>query len=281
MLTELLYTYLPQNPLLNTLSIIGIMAVISIIAFYITEKIILNLLTRMFRKTSTDFDDILMNRNVFNRLAYLVPALIFYNLAYAVPQIESIIQRTSLTLMALSGLLVINAFLSALSDIYDKTKYSERIHIKSYVQITKLIINILGIVVIVAVLIGKNPTWLISGLGAMTAVLLLIFKETILSLVASIQINSNNLFKIGDWIEGKIDCLRTWVLEFSTLIKRYGIIANYTENWCPIFYYYGAGNRSRSIISRIGDVEGYCVSAGFTGINGGGGHRFNGAIHIV
>ena len=198
---EYLSPYLPQNPLLHSLAILGVLAVISLLAFYITEKIILTLLTRMFRKTSTDLDDILVNRNVFNRLAYLVPALIFYNFANAAPQFTVIIQRASLSLMALSGLLVINAFLSALSDIYEKTKYSERMHIKSYIQITKLIVNILGIVVIVAILIDKNVVWLLSGLGAMTAVLLLIFKDTILSLVASLQISSNDLFKIGDWIE--------------------------------------------------------------------------------
>jgi len=198
---EYLSPYLPQNPLLHSLAILGVLAVISLLAFYVTEKIILNLLTRMFRKTSTDLDDILVNRNVFNRLAYLVPALIFYNFAYAAPQFTVIIQRASLSLMALSGLLVINAFLSALSDIYEKTKYSERMHIKSYIQITKLIVNILGVVVIVAILIDKNVAWLLSGLGAMTAVLLLIFKDTILSLVASLQISSNDLFKIGDWIE--------------------------------------------------------------------------------
>ena len=198
---EYLSPYLPQNPLLHSLAILGVLAVFSLLTFYITEKIILTLLTRMFRKTSTDLDDILVNRNVFNRLAYLVPALIFYNFAYAAPQFTVIIQRASLSLMALSGLLVINAFLSALSDIYEKTKYSERMHIKSYIQITKLIVNILGVVVIVAILIDKNVAWLLSGLGAMTAVLLLIFKDTILSLVASLQISSNDLFKIGDWIE--------------------------------------------------------------------------------
>jgi miniconductance mechanosensitive channel len=198
---EYLSPYLPQNPLLHSLAILGVLAVISLLAFYITEKMILTLLTRMFRKTSTDLDDILANHNVFNRLAYLVPALIFYNFAYAAPQFTVIVQRASMSLMALSGLLVINAFLSALSDMYEKTKYSERMHIKSYIQITKLIVNLLGAVVIVAVLIGKNPAWLLSGLGAMTAVLLLIFKDTILSLVASIQISSNDLFKVGDWIE--------------------------------------------------------------------------------
>ena len=157
MLIEQLSPYLPQHLLLNTLSIIGILTAISLVAFYITEKIILTLLNRLFRKTSTDLDDILINRNVFNRLAYLVPALICYNFAYATPQFTVIIQRASLSLMALTGLLIINAFLNALGDMYEKTRYSERMHIKSYVQITKLIINILGTVIIVAVLIGKNP----------------------------------------------------------------------------------------------------------------------------
>jgi len=134
-------------------------------------------------------------------LAYLVPALIFYNFAYATPQFTTMIQRSSLTLMAIAGLMVINAFLSSLSDMYEKTKYSERMHIKSYIQITKLIVNILGTVIIVGIIINKDTTLLLSGLGAMTAVLLLIFKDTILSLVASIQISSNDLFKVGDWIE--------------------------------------------------------------------------------
>ena len=198
---EYLSPYLPQHPLLHSLSIIGVLAVISLIAFWVTQKVILTLLTKMFRKTSTQLDDIMVNRNVFNRLAYVVPALIFYNFAHAAPQFTFFIQRASLSLMALAGLLVVNSFLNALGDIYQQTKYSERMHIKSYLQITRLIINILGSVVIVAVLIGKSPALLLSGIGAMTAVLMLIFKDTILSLVASLQISSNDLFKIGDWIE--------------------------------------------------------------------------------
>ena len=198
---EYLSPYLPQNQLLNSLVILGILTVISLIAFWTTQKVILTLLTKMFKKTSTQLDDILVNRNVFTRLAYIVPALIFYNFAYALPLFTVSIQRVSLSLMALTGLLVINSFLNALGDIYQQTKYSERMHIKSYLQIIKLILNILGSVVIVAVLIGKSPALLLSGIGALTAVLMLIFKDTILSLVASLQISSNDLFKIGDWIE--------------------------------------------------------------------------------
>ena len=198
---EQLLPYLPQHPLLNSLSILGILAVLSLVAFWITEKIIIKLLTKMLQKTSTQMDDILIKHNVFKRLTYVVPALIFYNFAYAAPQFTIMIQRTSLTLMAISGLMVINSFLNALNDIYKKTKYHERLDINSYLQITKLIINILGSVVIVGIIINKDTTLLLSGLGAMTAVVMLIFKDTILSLVASVQISSNDLFKVGDWVE--------------------------------------------------------------------------------
>ena len=198
---EQLSPYLPQHPLLNSLSILGILAVLSLVAFWITEKIIIKLLTKMLQKTSTQMDDILIKRNVFKRLTYVVPALIFYNFAYAAPQFTIMIQRASLALMAISGLMVINSFLNALNDIYKKTKYHERLDINSYLQITKLIINILGSVVIVGIIINKDTTLLLSGLGAMTAVVMLIFKDTILSLVASVQISSNDLFKVGDWVE--------------------------------------------------------------------------------
>jgi miniconductance mechanosensitive channel len=198
---EQLSPYLPQHPLLNSLSILGILAVLSLVAFWITEKIIIKLLTKMLQKTSTQMDDILIKHNVFKRLTYLVPALIFYNFAYAAPQFTNMIQRASLTLMAIAGLMVINSFLNALNDIYKETKYHERLDINSYLQITKLIINILGSVVIVGIIINKDTTLLLSGLGAMTAVVMLIFKDTILSLVASVQISSNDLFKVGDWVE--------------------------------------------------------------------------------
>ena len=201
MITETIHKYLPSDPLLYSISILAILLFISILAYFITEKIILNFLTRMFRKTNTNLDDILLNRKVFNRLAYLIPALLLYNFSHTVPNFEPLIQKVSLALIAISALFVINAFLNALNDMYETTKYSKRLHIKSYVQITKLIINLFCFIVIIAILIGKNPTWLLSGLGAMTAVILLIFKDTILSLVASIQINSNDLFKVGDWLE--------------------------------------------------------------------------------
>ena len=102
MIIDYISPYLPHNQILSSLSILVILAVVSLLAFWITQRLILNLLTKMLRKTSTQLDDILINQNVFKRLTYIVPALIFFNFAYAIPQFTTMIQRISLTLMAIA-----------------------------------------------------------------------------------------------------------------------------------------------------------------------------------
>ena len=82
-----------------------------------------------------------------------------------------------------------------------RSSFSKKISIKSYIQVAKLLVNIFGFIVVIAILTGRSPVYFLSGLGALTAVLLLVFKDTILSLVSSVQISSNDLFKVGDWIE--------------------------------------------------------------------------------
>ncbi|MDP7608808.1 MAG: mechanosensitive ion channel [Candidatus Marinimicrobia bacterium] len=98
-------------------------------------------------------------------------------------------------------LICINVLLSAFGDVYDRSRFSKRMHIKGYLQVIKLILFIVGTLGIITILTGQSPVYLLSGIGALTAVLMLVFKDTILSFVATIQINSNDLFKIGDWVE--------------------------------------------------------------------------------
>jgi len=104
-------------------------------------------------------------------------------------------------LLVIVLILVINAVLDAVYVIYRQSKFAQVLNIKSYLQISKLLLNILGGIIVIAIVIDKSPIYLLSGIGALTAVLLLIFKDTILSFVASIQIHSNELFKVGDWLE--------------------------------------------------------------------------------
>ena len=174
--------------------------IISYLMYLITRNVVLKSISHFFKKTSTDIDDILIEKGIFSRLSYLVPLIFIYNLKDLLPVYE-IVDRVLVSLIALIFILSLNAFVNALSDIYSKSRYSNRFNIKSYMQILKLFINIFGIIIIIALLTGKSPVYFLSGIGALTAVLMLVFKDTILSLVSSVQISSNDLFKIGDWVE--------------------------------------------------------------------------------
>ena len=177
-----------------------IATIISLLLYLVTRYIILKSISSFFKKTSTDLDDILIERGVLNRLSYFIPLIFIYNLKDLLAVYE-IVDRVLISLIAFIFISSINAFINALNDIYSKSQYSNKFNIKSYIQIIKLFVNILGIIIIIALLTGKSPIYFLSGLGALTAVLMLVFKDTILSLVSSIQISSNDLFKIGDWVE--------------------------------------------------------------------------------
>ena len=133
--------------------------IISYLMYLITRHVILKSISHFFKKTSTDIDDILIEKGVFSRLSYLVPLIFIYNLKDLLPGYE-IVDRVLVSLIALIFISSLNAFVNALSDIYSKSRYSDRFNIKSYIQIIKLIINILGSVVIIAILINKNSKFL-------------------------------------------------------------------------------------------------------------------------
>ena len=173
----------------------------SFIIFLIMRYIVLKVIFHFFQKTSNKYDDILIEKGLFNRLSYLPSILLMYNSFNYFFENHILINRFILSLLVIVIVSCINALLSILNDFYNSSKFYKQINLKSYIQIFKLIINLLSIVIVFAVLSGQSPFYLLSGIGALTAVLMLVFKDTILSLVSSIQINSNDLFKVGDWVE--------------------------------------------------------------------------------
>jgi miniconductance mechanosensitive channel len=151
-------------------------------------------------KTKTDWDDILFKNRVFNKLIDIVPAMIVYNFSNLFGNAEVLIERISLSFIVLACTLFVSSVLNGINDIYKTYPFSKDKPIKGYIQTVKLIFYITAFLIIISVLMDKSPVLLLSGIGAMMAVILLIFKDTILSLVASIQIRANDLIKIGDWI---------------------------------------------------------------------------------
>lgn len=222
----------------------AIILVASWLSYLFAGRIILGSLRIFFKKTETHLDDILIDQGILKRLTFAVPLLVIYLFADLLPNYSHIIQQGLSVLMAVVIILVINAVLDAVYEVHRKGKYARQLNIKSYLQISKLILNILAGIIIISLLIDKSPVYLLSGLGALTAVLLLIFKDTILSFVASIQIHSNDLFKIGDWLEAPqfgtdgdvIDIalhtvkIQNWDKTIS-IIPSHKLIASSFKNW--------------------------------------------------
>ncbi len=196
-----------NNTVINVLYVAGsILAIliISIIANWIAKKIILQSIKQIVTKSKITWDDILLERKVFNRLSHLAPAIvIYYLIAIAFPDAEvwvTFVQKMAYIYMVIIGVLVLDSFVTALHEIYKQTPISKDRPIKGYIQVVQIIVYFFGAIIVLAVILGKSPGALLAGLGALAAVLMLVFRDSILGLVAGIQLSLNKMVKIGDWI---------------------------------------------------------------------------------
>jgi len=188
-------------------SIISLIIMLSAawIAYIFTNKVILRNIKRLIDKTRARWDNIFYDQKVFSRLSHLVPALIIYFGVTLVlpdfPRAVEAIQTAAYLYIVITALLVINAFLNALHKIYNTMPSSRNRPIKGIVQVIKIFVYILGFGIFVSIIFDKDLTSFFTGLGAMAAVIMLIFKDTILGFVAGIQLSANDMVSLGDWVE--------------------------------------------------------------------------------
>ena len=171
------------------------------LSYIVSKKYLLGLIYKFFAKTRTKWDDVLIKNKVFNQLILLIPAIVFYYGLQAFPALLSYGQKLVYVYIIINIILVSNKLLDSFVDIYNTYPISARRPIKGYVQLIKIFAYIIGGIFLVSIILDKSPWGLISGIGALTAVLMLIFKDTVLSFVASIQIASYDLLRKDDWIE--------------------------------------------------------------------------------
>jgi miniconductance mechanosensitive channel len=225
-----------------------VLFLISYIAFKVANRYILKLLNRLTEKTKSNWDDILVERRVFNRLAYLVPSyLLYFTLPFALVNYPDLLAFFLLAIRIYSIIILMlvgNAFLESVLHIYNQYEISKSKPIKGYVQVGKIVIYILATISVIAILIGKSPFLLIGGLGAFSAVLLLVFKDTLLGLVAGVQLTANDMLRAGDWISlPKYDAdgtvtditlttvkIQNWDRTIST-IPAYALFTESFKNW--------------------------------------------------
>ncbi|AWL11253.1 Miniconductance mechanosensitive channel YbdG [Saliniradius amylolyticus] len=161
--------------------------------------------TRLIAASKSQLDDELKEHHFFSRLAHLIPVVLIYVLAQ--PLLKdwegalSLLLKLTYIYGVVVSLLLISALLNTAEGIYNHSPMAKRVPITNFIQVGKLIFTLVAIILVVADLIDKSPTLVLSGLGAITAVLLLIFRDTILGLVAGVNIVANRMVNTGDWIE--------------------------------------------------------------------------------
>jgi miniconductance mechanosensitive channel len=195
---------LNDYPYLQTLIGLGLLAALAAVANWLTQHVLLRIVRRALSLSLKDEAELFF-REVIARLANVAPAIVVYQAVLVVPHLpeaaETVVRNVAAAFMILTVILAITGALNLVNALYSRRPESRQRPIKGYIQVGKILLYAAAAILVVATLLDRSPLLLISGLGAMAAVLLLVFKDTILSLVASVQLTSNDMIRVGDWIE--------------------------------------------------------------------------------
>ena len=193
------------QPLLATVVTFVVLLVLAWLAFEITRRYLLGAITRVVQRTNTTWDEDLHQMCIFRRLAWAVPFLVVRAglpyLPLLPPGLTNFIQKVITIAIVIVLARAVAALLEAIGRIYERSPNAAQRPIKSYLQGITLLVYIAAGIILVAALIDQDPLLVLGSLGAASAVLLLVFRDTLLSLVAGMQMTSNDLIRVGDWIE--------------------------------------------------------------------------------
>lgn len=238
------------HALVSSLILLLALAGICVLVNWITKSCILRVVHHFVKNSRVSWDNKLMDRKVFSRLSHLVPGILLYHGAFLFETLldssgfRDWLQRMALAYLWFAVAYSLHALLNALQDIYRGFSFSVSRPITGYIQTLQLILWFATAIFIVASILNRSPAGFLTGLGALSAVLMLIFRDSILGLVAGVQITANDMVRIGDWIEmptfgadgDVIDIglhtvkIQNWDRTIST-VPTHALITNSFKNW--------------------------------------------------
>ncbi|HEX5580040.1 MAG TPA: mechanosensitive ion channel family protein, partial [Gemmatimonadaceae bacterium] len=206
LLEQVSLPFLAGQPLwLQAVAGLALLVALALLLHVVTRRLVLTGVRMVVERTSVAWDGVLFDSHVPHRLARLVPLVLLQTGLPLVPGLPApllgFLQRLVAATMIVVVARILDAFLSAAHELYARTPTAATRPIKSWVQLAKLFLYLVAGVFVVARLADQSPWFFVSGLGAMMAIILLIFRDTLLSLVASVQLTNNDLVRVGDWIE--------------------------------------------------------------------------------
>jgi miniconductance mechanosensitive channel len=234
--------------LIGLTSTIILLLLLAYITYWATKRFMARLIEMVFKRSKNTWDDALVQHGFVRRLSYLMPIIVIYLSAdFLLPQqtlAPEFFKRFAMVFFVLAGVWMLDSILLALRDIYSKSDMASRRPIRGYLDAVKIIAYIMAGIFIISILTDKSPWGVLSILGGFTVVLMLVFKDTILGFVASIQLSGHDMIRIGDWIEMPKYGADGDVIEVSintvkvrnwdktiTTIPTYGLVSDAFKNW--------------------------------------------------
>lgn len=252
-------------------SMLLILGIGSVIVNYITTSILVRAIEKLILKTKATWDDIFLKNSVLAKISHFAP-LLFLDICIPIVFKENpllIVRLNSFIIITLIILAVklFNSVINSAYEIYLSQEISKDIPIKGFIQVIKIANYFIAGILFISVIIEKSPFFLLSGLGALTAVLLFVFKDVLLGLIAGIQLTANKMIRHGDWIEMPKYGADGEVLDVSlttvkvknwdktiTTIPTYSLISESFKNWRGMTE--SGGRRiKRSIVIDINSVS--------------------------
>jgi miniconductance mechanosensitive channel len=210
--------------------IFAVMIGSSFAAYFFVKYIFIKIIRKVVLRTKTEIDNIFFEKGVFHWLAHISPALVIWGFSNYFTDYSFIFQKIAFIYITYSIIMAINSVLRSITQIVEthtKTKYKP---VKGFIQLIQVILFSIGAIIITGILIDKSFAVLLSGIGAITAVLMIIFKDTLLSLTAHVQISANRMIKKGDWISFS-------KYEADGVIKEINLNTVKVQNWDNTYTY--------------------------------------------
>ena len=254
---------------------LAIIFLLSTLSYYLAKNQVLNIAHKVILKTKNTWDDALIEHGVLTRATLLLPlVLVLFLTPLVFPDeffIANIIIIVVKILLTLQVARTISAVLNVSKSLYRETAKQKYLPLNAIIQVIKLAVYLVTIIIVISLILDRSPIYLLSGLGALTAVLILVFQDTIKGLVASIQISANKMVVAGDWIELpkygadgdviEIGLNTVKVENFDktiTTVPTYALISDSFKNWRNM-YHTGARRIKRTLIIDIGSIDFYSL----------------------
>lgn len=224
--------------------VIAFIIVISILIHLISKNVVLKLIKALIVKSKSKIDDIFFEHKVIEKLIIIIPSFAMYALSPMLLYGQVWLKKFAFCMIVYGIVRTVDKFLNAADDIYRRTEASKTKPIKGFLQIIKIFAYAIGAIIVISVMMDRSPVLLLGGIGAASAVLMLIFQNTILGFVASIQLTENDMLRIGDWVEMPSHNADGDVVDISlhtvkvvnwdktvTTIPTYDMISKSFKNW--------------------------------------------------